>query len=55
VYTTADTFNKSKELLFNFCNENKRIPKSDEKYKSYNIGKLLSHHKKNNRFKTRNV
>jgi len=32
-----------KDLLFEFCNINKRIPKQKEKYKNYKLGKWLEH------------
>ena len=34
-----------KNLLFEFCNINKRIPKKRENYKNNNIGKWLQHKK----------
>ena len=34
-----------KNLLFEFCSINKRIPKNKESYKNTNIGNWLSHQK----------
>ena len=39
-------FDQSKDLLFEFCNENKRTPISTEKYKNQNIGAWLNTQKK---------
>ena len=48
---TKFSYEESKDLLFEFCNINKRIPKKRENYKNNNIGKWLQHKKEkiNNR------
>jgi hypothetical protein len=41
-----DIWEMKKNLLFEFCDINKRVPKSTEKYKEYNIGSWLHDRKK---------
>ena len=41
-----DIWEMKKNLLFEFCNINKRIIKTDEKYKTYNIGMWYNDQKK---------
>ena len=40
------TWEQSKDLLFEFCNINKRVPIHKDQYKNNNIGMWLHHQKK---------
>jgi len=48
-------FDEWKNLLFEFCNNNKRCPTQTEQYKNNNIGKWLQHQKEKIIDKNNNV
>jgi 2C-methyl-D-erythritol 2,4-cyclodiphosphate synthase len=49
------TWEQSKDLLFEFCNINKRVPKNKEQYKNNNIDMWLKHQKEKINDKNNNI